>query len=366
VGPTGHGNEVTRPLRVAVVAPPFYEVPPSTYGGTELVCYLLVEALVDRGHDVTLVASGGDHTRARFVRTFPQRQPEGTESEATVEVLHAARAAAYLEAADVDVVHDHTRAGPLTAVGRRTPTIVTVHAPVAGPGSQVEMFRALGRHVSLVAISKTQRQSAPDLNWAGTVYDGIRVDEYPFRADKEEFVLYLGRFSAQKGVHLAVDAARTARRRLVVAGKWTVPSERAYFEEQVRPSLGPETKWVGEVGPAEKKDLLSRASCLLFPAQWDEPFGLVMVEAMACGTPVVALRAGSVPELVVDGETGVVCDRASGLPEAIVAAGRLDPARCRAHVSRHFDVAQMVDGYEAIYRRLLAASERRSPTTAPR
>lgn len=334
------------------MAPPFYALPPTAYGGIERVCFWLAEGLVDRGHDVTLVGAGVSPTRARFLRTFAEPQPEGTEAEATVEVLHAARAAAALATLDLDVVHDHTRAGPLTATARPAPTLVTAHLPVAGPEHQSELYEAVGRLTPLVAISEAQRRAKPGLNWAGTVANGIPLDEYPFVADKDEFVLYLGRMSAQKGVHLAIAAAREAARRLVVAGAWTTPSERAYFEQDVRPHLGEAVEWVGEVSGALRTELLSRAACVLFPVCWEEPFGLVLAEAAACGTPVVALRAGAVPEIVADGETGVVCESPSQLPAAIEAATALEPGRCRARAAARFGVDRMVEGYELIYRRL--------------
>ena len=343
------------PLRIAIVAPPFYALPPAAYGGIERVCFWLAEGLVHRGHDVTLVGAGDSPTRARFFRTFQEPQPEGTEAEATVEVLHAARAAAALAALELDVVHDHTRAGPLTAAARPAPTLVTAHLPVAGPEQQAELYEAVGRAASLVAISEAQRWARPDLNWAGTVANGIPLDEYPFVAEKDDFVLYLGRMSAQKGVHLALAAAREAARRLVLAGTWTTASERAYFERDVRPHVGEGVEWVGEVSGTRRTELLSRAACVLFPARWEEPFGLVLAEAAACGTPVVALRAGAVAEIVADGETGVVCNSPSELPAGIEAAAALEPGRCRARAAARFGVDRMVEGYEVIYRRLAQA-----------
>jgi glycosyltransferase involved in cell wall biosynthesis len=344
------------PLRVAVVAPPYYEVPPISYGGTELVCALLVDGLVERGHDVTLVAAGPDHTRARFIQTFAEPQPEDSDDKAAVEVLHAARAATSLATLEVDLVHDHTLAGALTASARAVPTLVTVHGPVGGPGSQVDTYRTLGRWAGLVAISNGQRRDAPDLNWAGTVPNGIRVDDYPYREDKDDVALFLGRMGPEKGVELAVEAARLAGLELILAGSWTVREERTYFEKRVRPILGRGVEWVGEVGGSAKKELLAKAACLLFPARWHEPFGLVIVEAMACGTPVVALRAGSVPELVSEGKSGVLCDRPSELAAAIDAARRLDPTSCRAHAAQRFGADRMVAGYDALYRRTLAAA----------
>jgi glycosyltransferase involved in cell wall biosynthesis len=340
-------------LRIAVVAPPFYEIPPPSYGGTERVCYLLVEGFVRRGHDVTLIAAGRNHTTGRFIATFPEAQPEGSETDTEVELLHAARAAVALSELDLDVVHDHTRAGPLTAASRATPTVATVHAAVTGPESRAEALAVLGRWVRLVAISDAHRAGAPHLNWVATVHNGMPVEEFPFSAEKQEYLLYLGRLSPQKGVHLAIDAAREAGRPLIVAGGWTIPSERAYFDQEIRPRIGQGVEWVGEVGAAERLRLLAGASCLLYPIRWEEPFGLAVVEAMACGTPVVALRAGSMPELIVDHETGILCDEPSKLAAAIQAAIRLDPGACRAHVAQHFGVERMIDGYESVYRTVI-------------
>jgi glycosyltransferase involved in cell wall biosynthesis len=344
-------------LRIAVVAPPYYEIPPQRYGGIERVCHSLVIGLLERGHDVTLIAAGGDHTDARFIPTFPDAQVEGSEFETTIELLHAMRAAAALERLDVDVVHDHSRAGPLMAASRQTPTVATVHGPMVGAESQREFFAELGRKVSLVAISEVQRHAAPELNWVGRVYNGIDVDSYPFRADKDDYVLVLSRLHPQKGVDIAIDAALEAGRRIVVAGSWTIPAERAWFETQIRPRIGPGVECVGEVGGNAKRDLLARAACLVFPARWAEPFGLAMIEAMACGTPVVGLRAGSVPEVVEQGRTGLICERPDELAVAIDTAVSLDPHACRNRVLELFSAERMVADYEALYRVLVQSAE---------
>jgi glycosyltransferase involved in cell wall biosynthesis len=209
--------------------------------------------------------------------------------------------------------------------------------------------------VRLVAISHAQVRAAPEITWAGVVHNALPVDDYPFRADKDGFVLSLGRLDPSKGAHLAVDAARAAGRRLVLAGKCTEPPERRYFDEAVRPRLGPDVEWLGEVDNATKLELLARASCLLFPLQWEEPFGMVMIEAMACGTPVVALRRGAVPEVVAHGSGGLVCDRADELPAAIEQVGSIDPAACRRLAHERFDVGVMAAGYESLYARCLGA-----------
>jgi len=338
-------------VRIAIVAPPYYELPPRSYGGVELICHILAEGLVDRGHDVTLVGAGNRQTRANFVPTFPQPQPEGGSNAIRVELLNSARASRSIAEREIDIVHDHTRLGPLMAAGRSTPTVVTVHGPVAGPWSCLEELEATANWIRPVAVSATQRNCAPHLAWAATIHNGINLQRYPLRKDKEDFVLYLGRINPDKGVHLAVAAARAAGRHLVIAGSWTIPEEAEYFESSIRPALGPNVEWTGWVEFDDKVDLLGRAACLLFPCQWDEPFGLVAIEAMACGTPVVTLRNGATPELVSHGLTGVVCDSPDCLPGAITGTEYIEPLDCRAHVAANFTAERMVERYEEVYER---------------
>jgi glycosyltransferase involved in cell wall biosynthesis len=346
-----------RPLHIAMVAPPWFTVPPRGYGGVENMCADLVDGLVDRGHAVTLVGAGAPGTRAgRFLATYAD-PPSGRLGEPLPEVLHSAAVARLLDGLGADLVHDHTLAGPLLARGRLIPTVVTMHGPVAGePG---EYYRQLGDTIDLVAISRAQRRAAPDLAWLGTVHNAVDVDSFPFRADKDEMLLFLGRLHPDKGVHLAIDAARSVGLPIVVAGKCSEPVELDYFRTHIQPRLGPDVTIFGTADAAAKRDLLSRAAALVFPILWDEPFGMVMIEAMACGTPVVALRRGSVAEVVVDGVTGVLCDDPAELHAGILAARRLSPADCREHVRSRFDAATMVAGYEALYRRALLG---RTPT----
>ena len=336
-------------LRVAMVAPPWFELPPDGYGGIEAMVYWLAEALNERGHAVTLIGAGEPAVSSGTRATY-QEPPSERLGQPMPEAVHALVAAEHLDELDVDVVHDHSLAGPLTARAREVPTVVTAHGPIEG--DLADYYGHLGPEVHLVAISEFQRSRAPELPWAGVVHNAIPIDEYPLRTDKEDFCLFLGRVNGEKAPDLAIEAARAAGRRIVIAAKCSEPDERRYFDERVRPLLGEDAEWLGTAGSEEKKDLLARAACLVFPIQWDEPFGLVMVEAMACGTPVVALRRGSVPEVVADGVSGFVRDRLEELPEAIRRVGELHPAACRRQVAGRFDVPTMADGYERIYRRL--------------
>ena len=346
-------NERRRPLRVAVVAPPYFTIPPDGYGGIEVVVADLVDALVPRGHHVTLVGAGRHATKAQdFVAVSPELVPERL-GEALPEIVHAARVLRAVEQLDVDVVHDHTAAGPLLAPSRSVPTVVTAHGPVtSGLG---DVYAALGDSISLVALSDAQRAHRPDLPWVGTVHNGIRVDTFPYRADKEDWVLFLGRFHPEKAPHVAIDAARAAGVKIVLAGKCSEPIEKAYYAEMIAPRLGPGVEIFGMADALAKRDLLTRAQCLVFPICWDEPFGLVLVEALACGTPVVALNYGAVPEILRDEITGLVCDKEDELADAIARSRFLLAADCRSDAETRFDVEVMAKGYEKIYRQVLAS-----------
>jgi glycosyltransferase involved in cell wall biosynthesis len=349
-------SDSRRALRIAMVAPPYFTVPPNGYGGVEAVVADLVDALVDRGHHVTLIGAGQHGTKAqRFFSTYEQPPSHGL-GLPLPEAVHAAHVGRIIEGLAVDLVHDHTLAGPLLARGRTCPTVVTAHGPVDGePGLY---YHALDDCVELVAISEAQRAKSPLLPWVATVANAIRVESFPFHHEKEEFALFLGRFHPEKAPHLAIEAARGARLSIVLAGKCAEPIEREYFAREIEPRLGPDVVVFGLADALEKRDLLARARCLLFPVLWDEPFGLVMTEAMACGTPVVALRRGSVPEVVVDGHTGIIVDHPDQLAGAVARAASIDPAECRRHVEENFSVEGMAAGYEVAYRRALRRARR--------
>jgi glycosyltransferase involved in cell wall biosynthesis len=351
--------ELPAPLRIAMVAPPWFEVPPVGYGGIESIVADLVDHLADRGHDVTLIGAGRHRTRARrFIPVF-ERPPTERLGSPIPEVVHAAAVVEVLRDLEVDLVHDHTLAGPLLADGRDVPTVVTMHGPVTGELG--EYYQRLGRAMSLVAISDAQRALNPRLNWVGTVHNAIEVATFPFQDRKGDHLLWLGRFCPDKGVDLAIRAARAAGFPLLLAGKCNEDEERDYFARYVEPELGPGVDYVGEADATLKRELLAQARALLFPIQWEEPFGMVMIEAMACGTPVVALGRGSVPEVVVHEETGFVVQDAADLPRAIRSVSDIDPAACRRHVEERFDLDVMAAGYERVYQGLLARDLSRAP-----
>ena len=334
-----------------MVSTPWFETPPTGYGGIEAMCADLVDGLVSLGHEVTLIGVGDHHTAAkRFASTYSEPQG-GRVGQSIPEVLHAARAARVLSELDrsdaLDLIHDHSTTGPLAAQCRPAPTVVTAHGPANGEFGQY--YRALGDTIALVAISDAQRASAPDLPWIGRVYNAIPVHTYPFNRDKGDYALFLGRCSPEKGAHLAIDAAHEAGVRLLMAGKCSEPPERAYFEAEIEPRLGDHAVWLGEADAERKRELLAWARCLLMPVCWEEPFGIVMAEALACGTPVAGFPRGSVPEVVHDGVTGILCDGVDELAKAIIKCGRLDPAACRADAQERFDVPAMARGYEAVY-----------------
>jgi glycosyltransferase involved in cell wall biosynthesis len=235
-----------------------------------------------------------------------------------------------------------------------SPIVHTLHGPFTPQA--LMLYSRIARHLWFVAISESQRSlGPPDLRWAGVVYNGIAIEQYPYREDKDDFLFFLGRADEEKAPDLAVQAARKAGRRLVMCATRKNEREQHYWAERVEPLLGDDVEVYGECTHEQKADFLARAAALLFPIQWPEPFGLVMTEAMACGTPVVAWRNGAVPEVVDDGVTGFVVDSMDEMVQAIGRVGELDPRAARARVEERFSAAAMVAGYERAYERVLAA-----------
>jgi glycosyltransferase involved in cell wall biosynthesis len=338
-------------MRIALLAPAWFAVPPARYGGIEWVVSILADGLVERGHDVTLFAAGDSQTKARLVTSYDE--PPSYRIGMSLPDLH--HALTCLErAAEFDVVHDHS--GPLAcALGGATgtPFCHTVHGPLDGePGRVYHQIGQVTPAAHLISLSQNQRAPLPDLNWLATVHNAIDLDSYPFDSGNDGYLLFLGRMSPDKGAANAVAIAERAGLPLRLAGKMHDPEERRYFEREVQPHLGGAIEYLGEVSHGEKVALLQRALVTLFPIQWEEPFGLVMVESMACGTPVAATRMGAVPEVVTDGVSGVIADTVEGLAGRIEEAAGLDRAAVRRDADDHFSDHRMVADYEAAYERI--------------
>ena len=339
-------------MRIAVVAPVWFPVPPSGYGGIELVVSLLADGLVDAGHDVTLFASGGSTSKAELISPMPEPPDPRELGNPWYDAFHAL--SAYLQVDGFDVVHDHAGiVGPVCgAMLRGSPPVVhTLHGPWT---PQTRLFYGLaGRHVHLVTVCDGQRADNPDVPYLATVHNGIDLDSYAYREKKEDVLVYIGRSNPDKGPKEAINIARRAGLPLQMILKASEPPEREYFEHEIEPLLSSDIELHENVSHQDKVDMLGRACAMIFPIRWPEPFGLVMVEAMACGTPVVTTNWGAAPELVDDGVTGYRRDGDDDLVDAIGLARKLSPAACRARVEELFSAQAMVRGYEAAYARVV-------------
>jgi glycosyltransferase involved in cell wall biosynthesis len=332
-------------MRIALVAPPWYSVPPRAYGGVELLLGGLADGLVARGHQVLLISAGQNGTLADGAQTLEHVASDRLGDEVT-SLLHATLAEDALRAYGPDVVSDHTLPGLLSASHRPFPTLATVHGPVSG--DYARLLHAADR-VGFIAISESQRRSDPALRWRATVPNGIPVRAYPHSTSKDDYLFFLGRMHPDKGVLQAIDVAERAGSRLLIAARIHGREEEQYFEQIVRPRLSASIEFIGEVGFADKAQLLSSARALLFPLQWEEPYGLVVAEAQACGAPVLSLRRGAIPELVIHGRTGFLRDHHLELVEDVAHVDDLSPAYCRAHALERLDIARSVRGYESAF-----------------
>jgi glycosyltransferase involved in cell wall biosynthesis len=352
-------------MRIAEVAPPWLSVPPQGYGGIEWVVALLADGLVERGHDVTLFASGDSRTKARLDYVFHQAPGPAFINDILYDTLHSLHA--FRDRSRFDLFHVHSPFSTLAmAAAIDCVAVHTLHGSF-NPEMRA-LYTEVGDQVWYVAISENQRSHMPGLSYAGVVYNGIEVDRYPYREDKEDFLLYLGRAAPEKGAHRAILAAKEAGLPIRLAVKVSHPTEQEYWREEVAGLLSPDVQVLGEVTNDQKCDLLSRARAVLFPIDWDEPFGLVMTEAMACGTPVIATARGSVPEVVADGETGFVVSVEDYPREAAAAVrkiGDIDPKACRRRVEERFSKEVMVEGYERAFERALAGGPPIGPASDP-
>jgi glycosyltransferase involved in cell wall biosynthesis len=342
-------------MRIAEICPPWIAVPPKGYGGIEWVVALLADGLAEAGHEVTLFATGDSRTRARLEYVFEQAPGTDRINDITLDTTHTLFS--LREARErFDVLHVHAPFSTLAgAVETGLPTVHTLHGSFVPEMKRLYSFVA--DRVWFVAISQAQKRFDEELRYGGVVYNGIDMDAYAFGERKEDFVLFLGRAAPEKGWRRAVEAAMAAGERLVSAVKIAHPTEHEEWERNIRPIIPKDFEVLGEITLQEKVDLLRRAKAVLFPIDWDEPFGLVMTEAMACGTPVIATPRGSVPEVVEEGVTGWIVDvedYPNRAAERLRRLSELDPRACRDRVQRLFSKQAMVAGYEGVFERAVA------------
>lgn len=341
-------------MKIAQIAPLWERVPPPTYGGIELVVSRLTDELVRRGHDVTLFASGDSQTLARLEAVYPRalRLDPDIKEFLMYEILESSLV--YQKAAEFDIIHSHVGVWALPFASLvSTPTVHTLHGRFTRDNSQVFTHH---RTQPFISISNAQRQL--DLNYVSTVYNGINIEEYTFVAQPQEppYLAFLGRFSPEKGPQLAIAIAKQAGWRLKMAGKVDVVDTK-FFEQEIAPHIdGNLIEFLGEVNHAQKAELLGNAAITLFPITWQEPFGLVMIESMAAGTPVIGINLGSVPEVIAHGVTGFVCSSHEEIAAMIPATLELDRQKVREYVEKKFTVTQMVNGYEAAYEKIITGS----------
>jgi glycosyltransferase involved in cell wall biosynthesis len=346
-------------LRIALLAPPWIPVPPPGYGGIEAVVTLLCEELVARGHDVTLFAAPGSRSAALVYSPLPAAHPD-TIGSALHEADHVAGAWDEVDRLAAhgwpfDVIHDHSGFTALAMAARAgAPVVHTVHGPL--DADTAPFYARHGRKATLVALSHSQFEHAPDgVRAAAVVPNPLDVAQWPLRTGKDDYLLWIGRMSPVKGAHHAIAAALRAGRRLVLAGP-VQPGQETYFRERVAPHIdGERVVYVGEVGGARRMELFAGAQALLMPIRWVEPFGMVMIEALACGTPVIAFPEGAAAEVVLDGENGFLVADERAMAPAVTRLPEIDPLRCRHSVASRYSVAQVADGYEAVYRRAVQA-----------
>jgi glycosyltransferase involved in cell wall biosynthesis len=350
-------------MQVVIIAPPWLPVPPPAYGGAEAVIDVLAQGLRSAGHDVVLVATGDSTCPVPTSSVLESGLGVGASGswEEMRHVRHGYEVAARTHA---DIVHDHTLLGPLHGVHRDGLAVVTTnHGPFAG--SIAQAYRALRGRVPIIAISHDQAASAGDIPVQGVVHHGIVADDFPMGEGGGGFALFLGRMHPDKGVEAACRIARRAGLPLKIAAKMREPIERTFFEARVRPLLGGDIEYLGEVGLDAKREVLGSAVCLLNPIAWPEPFGMVMIEAMACGTPVLARPLGAAPEIVRHRVTGLLAGSDAELAALTDVAVSLDRRECRRDVERRFSAERMVRQHIELYQAVIEARGSRGRRAGP-
>ena len=337
-------------MRIGMIAPPWLTVPPAAYGGTEAVIDALARGLAELGHEVLLAAAAGSTCPVPRLPGTLGPDP-GHVGRVQDELRHVL--CAYEQLEQMDLIHDHTMAGPLLqASGGGPPVISTAHNRM--DDTTLPVYRGMSARARLLAVSHHQARTATSVAVAGVIHHGIDATAIPVGTGTGGYACFLGRMHPNKGVLTAIRVARRAGMPLLIAAKMHSADEHAYFRDVIRPELGGGIEYVGEVGQQEKYRLLGGAVALLNPIQWSEPFGMVMIEAMATGTPVVSTSRGSAPEIVQDGATGFIRDTGASLAVALGQCGTLDRAAARRSTETKFSAQRMVREHVEIYQRSLS------------
>ena len=350
-------------MRIAQVAPLYESVPPKYYGGTERVVSYLTDELASQGHDVTLFASGDSKTKARLVAACPRslRLDERCQDQFAHHLVMLEHV--FARAADFDIIHFHvdymhfplSRRDPITHV-------TTLHGRLDLP-DLVPLYQEF-REMPVISISNGQREPLPWINWQATVHHGLPADNYRFRAEPGSYLAFLGRISPEKRVDRAIEIAKQVGMPLKIAAKID-RVDKDYFDLVIAPLLrNPLVEFVGEIGERDKDEFLGNAYALLFPIDWPEPFGLVMIEAMACGTPVIAYRGGAVPEIMEQGHTGFVVEGLEDAVEAVRRVPQLSRKRCREVFEKRFTATRMASDYVRVFERLIRKNQEKMPEAA--
>jgi glycosyltransferase involved in cell wall biosynthesis len=348
---------IRRKLKIAQVANIIERVPPKKYGGIERMVYWLTEELVNRGHEVTLFASGDSLTSAKLNSIYPQALREANLKNIyggnNLTMVHFANA--FNDQNKFDIIHNH--AGPISipiANMSKTPVVMTIHGNF---NIHNQDLYERGTNISYVSISKAQARPRPaSINYAGNVYNGLYMEDYPYSSTPGNYLLFVGRICLEKGVHNAIKVAKYLDMPFIIAAKLdtNVPDDVAYFKQYIEPELSDKIRWVGEVDEIERNQLMKGALCLLHPITWPEPFGLTLIETMATGTPVIAFNKGSIPEVINHGITGFVVSDVEEMIKAVPYVKYLNRATCREYALGNFSAEKMAEGYEEIYYKILS------------
>ena|SRR3989344_2505964 len=351
---------IRKKLKIAMIAPLAERVPPEKYGGTERVVHTLTEELVARGHDVTLFASGDSITSAKLISVAPKslrklriHDPYGLNELTTLNI-----GLAYDMQEEFDIIHDHLGNFSMPAANvSKTPVMLTIHGVIDENCSRL-LTTLTGPYV--VTISNSQIKNAPKINHIGTVYNGLNMDKYPFSQNHDGYLLYVGRISMQKGVHIAIEIAQKLKILLIIAAKLD-DVEKPYFEKFIKSKLtGGYVKLIGEIDEKKRNKLMSRAMAALHPITWEEPFGLALIESMACGCPVIAFDRGSIPEVIKNCYSGFIVKNIREMSAAVLNLPKIVRENCRKHAIQNFNAKKMIDAYELLYEEVIERHKART------